>query len=167
MLHWSNGACRTNTCGVGRGWLVREDGSVSGVFRDFRDVQSRVPSKITKQFSKRERERAPIPACPWRSVPLKVRPKVFLSAQLLCEGNAALTLPEMTKPKGLSCAADPCGGLFINFIQCLCEHEVCIIILHHYFWFRELAELVSSDQVPVSFWGSDDTAAEFSAVCVL
>lgn len=112
-------------------------------------VQS--PLKITKQFS--ERERALIPACPWRSVPLKVRPKVFLSAQLLCEGDAALTLPEMTKPKGLSCAADPYGGLFINFIQCLCEHGVCIIILHHYFWFRELAELVSSEQVPVSFWG--------------
>lgn len=130
MLHWSNGACRTKTWGVRRGWLLWEDQSVTvwvGLSKIPRDVQATSP----QSNSAVHRERAPIPACPRRSVPLKMRSEVFLSARLLCEGDVALTLPEMTKPKGLSSAADPYGGVFINFIQCLYEHWVCIIFLHH------------------------------------
>lgn len=42
--------------------------------------------------------------------------KIFLLAQLLYEGDVALTLHKMTKPKGLSSAVNPHGGIFINFI---------------------------------------------------
>lgn len=102
---------------------------VSGAFKDTQRCSVYSPLKITRQFTERERE---LPSLPVHDVLFhKVRLKVFLSAQLLCEGDAALTLPEMTKPKGLSCAADPDGGVFINFTQCLYERGICIILLHH------------------------------------
>lgn len=80
--------------------------------------------------------------------------EIFLLAQLLCEGDVALTLYKMTKPKGLNSAVNPYGGIFINFIRCLYERGVCIIILHHYIFVLDgCQELVSSDQVKASFWG--------------
>lgn len=122
------------------------------------------PLKITKHLTERENS----PPC---------LSMTFCSTPSASEGISVSTAPvwggccshpaEMTKPKGLSCAADPCGGVVINFIQCLYEHGVCIIILHHCIsdlegwqdsWAQSRYQCLSG--------GADDIPAEFSSVCV-
>lgn len=40
--------------------------------------------------------------------------EIFLLAQLLCEGDVALTLYKMTKPKGLNSAVNPYVGFSLT-----------------------------------------------------
>lgn len=40
--------------------------------------------------------------------------EILLLAQLLCDGDVALTLNKMSITRGLSCAVNPCSGIIVH-----------------------------------------------------